>query len=174
MDDPDLMFDFLSGTHSMTTLPQNHITSSTAVASTVQQSSSLFDDLMHSNVFADFSSSNVERHNQEEYSEEGGDFSATESHTPGLSLNNVHTDADSFQAETDVSKETQQTDVKSELVNQATAADSDAYEQWPAIDIIIQNVVSSFSTRCHLNLKTLANKSRNVIYKRQQSVSNLL
>ena len=48
---------------------------------------------------------------------------------------------------------------------------SDPVVEEPAIDIIISNVVCSFSTRCHLNLKNIAMHGSNVIYKRENSVS---
>ena len=38
------------------------------------------------------------------------------------------------------------------------------------VDIVINNVVSSFNTRCHLNLRRLATEGMNVIYKREQGV----
>ena len=41
----------------------------------------------------------------------------------------------------------------------------------PTIDIVISNVVCSFSTRCHLNLKEIAMNGSNVIYKRENGVS---
>ena len=40
----------------------------------------------------------------------------------------------------------------------------------PCIDIIINNVVCTFSTRCHLNLRTVAMEGVNVEYKREQGV----
>lgn len=40
----------------------------------------------------------------------------------------------------------------------------------PVIDIIISNVVCSFNTKCHLNLKRVATEGMNVIYKREQGV----
>lgn len=40
----------------------------------------------------------------------------------------------------------------------------------PVIDIVINNVVSSFNTRCHLNLKRIAMEGVNVEYKRQNGV----
>ena len=42
------------------------------------------------------------------------------------------------------------------------------------VGIIINNVVCSFSVRCHLNLKKIAMEGVNVIYKRQNGVSLLL
>ena len=48
-----------------------------------------------------------------------------------------------------------------------------ADEEEPEVDIVINNVVSSFNTRCHLNLKRVATEGMNVIYKRDQGVSIL-
>jgi len=44
-------------------------------------------------------------------------------------------------------------------------------EEEPEVDIVINNVVCSFNTRCHLNLRRLAMEGMNVIYKRDQGVS---
>ena len=44
----------------------------------------------------------------------------------------------------------------------------------PEIDIIINNVVCTFHTRCHLNLKTIAMNGMNVIYRRENGVSWIL
>lgn len=38
------------------------------------------------------------------------------------------------------------------------------------LDIIISNVVATFRTRCHLNLRTIALEGNNVIYKPEQGV----
>lgn len=43
-----------------------------------------------------------------------------------------------------------------------------------ALDIIITNVVATFRTRCHLNLRTIALEGTNVIYKPEVGVSVLL
>lgn len=40
------------------------------------------------------------------------------------------------------------------------------------LDIIISNVVATFSTRCCLNLHTIASEGNNVIYKPKQGVRN--
>lgn len=40
----------------------------------------------------------------------------------------------------------------------------------PEIDIKISNVVSNFACRCHLNLKNIAMKGSNVVYKRETGV----
>lgn len=40
----------------------------------------------------------------------------------------------------------------------------------PVIDIVINNVVSSFSTRCHLNLKKVALECANVVYRRENGM----
>ena len=52
-------------------------------------------------------------------------------------------------------------------------AEPAADEEEPEVDIVINNVVSSFNTRCHLNLKRVATEGMNVIYKRDQGVSIL-
>lgn len=39
-----------------------------------------------------------------------------------------------------------------------------------ALDIIITNVVATFRTRCHLNLRTIALEGANVIYKPEAGV----
>ena len=39
-----------------------------------------------------------------------------------------------------------------------------------ALDIIITNVVATFRTRCHLNLRTIALEGTNVIYKPEVGV----
>lgn len=46
-------------------------------------------------------------------------------------------------------------------------------EEGPCIDIIINNVVCTFSTRCHLNLRTVAMEGVNVEYKREQGMCNM-
>ena len=42
-----------------------------------------------------------------------------------------------------------------------------------SVDITISNVVTNFSVRCHLNLRTIATNGSNVVYRRDQSVSPL-
>lgn len=44
-------------------------------------------------------------------------------------------------------------------------------EQEPEIDIVINNVVCSFSVRCHLNLRQIALNGVNVEYRREHGVS---
>ena len=46
-----------------------------------------------------------------------------------------------------------------------------AEEEAPCIDIIINNVVCSFSTRCYLNLKKIATEGVHVEYRRENGVS---
>ena len=43
----------------------------------------------------------------------------------------------------------------------------------PTLDIVINNVVCCFTTRCHLNLKRIAQEGVNVIYRRDCGVSVL-
>ena len=54
-----------------------------------------------------------------------------------------------------------------------TAGDgtAEATDEDDAIDIVISNVVCCFSTRCHLNLKRIAQEGMNVIYRRECGVS---
>ena len=40
----------------------------------------------------------------------------------------------------------------------------------PSIDIMINNVVCTFNTRCHLNLKKVAMEGANVIFRRENGV----
>jgi len=47
---------------------------------------------------------------------------------------------------------------------------SDVAADEPVIDIVISNVVSTFNSKCHLNLKRLATEGMNVVYKRDQGV----
>ena len=53
------------------------------------------------------------------------------------------------------------------LAAEAGGSDEDA----PCIDIIINNVVCSFSTRCYLNLKKIATEGIHVEYRRENGVS---
>lgn len=46
-------------------------------------------------------------------------------------------------------------------------------EEDPIIDIIINNVVCSFSTRCHLNLKKIAMEGLHVEYRRENGMLNM-
>lgn len=46
-------------------------------------------------------------------------------------------------------------------------------EPTPEIDIVINNVVCSFSVRCHLNLRQIALHGTNVEYRRENGVSQL-
>lgn len=46
-------------------------------------------------------------------------------------------------------------------------------EDDPEIDIVINNVVCSFSVRCHLNLREIALNGSNVVYKRENGVKLL-
>jgi len=44
------------------------------------------------------------------------------------------------------------------------------YEEPPELDIVINNVVCSFSVRCHLNLREIALNGSNVEYRRENGV----
>ena len=43
-------------------------------------------------------------------------------------------------------------------------------ESQPEVDIVINNVVCSFSVRCHLNLKEIALSGSNVEYRRENGM----
>ena len=43
-------------------------------------------------------------------------------------------------------------------------------ESQPEVDIVINNVVCSFSVRCHLNLKEIAMNGSNVEYRRENGM----
>lgn len=49
---------------------------------------------------------------------------------------------------------------------------AEAEAEEPEVDITISNVVTNFSVRCHLNLRQIATNGSNVVYKREQQVSN--
>lgn len=54
-----------------------------------------------------------------------------------------------------------------EVVPQTEVPDSEAE---PEIDIVINNVVCSFSVRCHLNLRQIALKGMNVEYRKENGM----
>ncbi|KAI1288450.1 TATA box-binding protein-like 1 [Halotydeus destructor] len=66
------------------------------------------------------------------------------------------------------------------LIKEESLADKDdrlngpaAEDESPEVDIHITNVVCNFSTRCHLNLRHIANTGSNVIYKREQAMVSM-
>lgn len=61
-------------------------------------------------------------------------------------------------------------------VHDETSVDANGFpaeEEPPTIDIIINNVVCSFNTRCHLNLRNIAMEGSHVEFKREQSMCNM-
>jgi hypothetical protein len=66
--------------------------------------------------------------------------------------------------------------IKSEPIDrlQHDAEIEDEADDTPEVDIHISNVVCNFSTRCHLNLRTIATNGLNVEYRREQGVSRSL
>ena len=60
----------------------------------------------------------------------------------------------------------------SDAPSQASEAPSQATESSPQaeVDIVINNVVCSFSVRCHLNLRDIALRGVNVEYRRENGV----
>ncbi|CAG5119067.1 unnamed protein product [Candidula unifasciata] len=59
----------------------------------------------------------------------------------------------------------------SAVVHNGSAADDD--DDAPVIDIMINNVVSTFNTRCYLNLKKIAMEGVHVEYKRENGMLNM-
>ena len=49
-------------------------------------------------------------------------------------------------------------------------AEETSKEESPEVDIVINNVVCSFSVRCHLNLKEIALNGSNVEYRRENGM----
>jgi transcription initiation factor TFIID TATA-box-binding protein len=49
-------------------------------------------------------------------------------------------------------------------------AKEEVKEESPEVDIVINNVVCSFSVRCHLNLKEIALNGSNVEYRRENGM----
>ncbi|XP_035828154.1 TATA-box-binding protein [Aplysia californica] len=60
----------------------------------------------------------------------------------------------------------------SDTCGQDASGDAHA-EESPEIDIIINNVVCTFGTRCHLNLKRIAMEGAHVEYKRENGMLNM-
>lgn len=54
--------------------------------------------------------------------------------------------------------------------NSSTAGEISSEAEPPEIDIVINNVVCSFSVRCHLNLRQIALNGANVEYRRENGV----
>ncbi|CAG2103246.1 unnamed protein product [Medioppia subpectinata] len=66
------------------------------------------------------------------------------------------------------------TDIKQEVVSEQNGDNNcqneSIEEPEPEVDITINNVVASFSVKCHLNLRQIACKGSNVEYRREQSM----
>ena len=61
--------------------------------------------------------------------------------------------------------------VKEEFSNGGEeAADQETREPSEEVDIVINNVVGSFSVKCHLNLRDIALRGLNVEYRRENGV----
>ncbi|KAL3202574.1 hypothetical protein MRX96_042395 [Rhipicephalus microplus] len=58
----------------------------------------------------------------------------------------------------------------SEVMEQPAAAGGTEADASPVIDIVINNVVCSFSVRCHLNLRQIALTASNVEYRRENGM----
>lgn len=60
-----------------------------------------------------------------------------------------------------------------EPVEEESVGQQEEQEETPEIDINLSNVVCNFRTRCHLNLRTIANRGSNVEFKKANNVSIL-
>ncbi len=58
------------------------------------------------------------------------------------------------------------------IKTQLAGAGVDGKEQHPELSIYVNNVVCSYSTRCHLNLRRIAMEGMHVEYKKENGVSN--
>ncbi|XP_040175957.1 TATA box-binding protein-like 2 [Anopheles arabiensis] len=72
---------------------------------------------------------------------------------------NTPTESDPTGADTELSLETKE-----------TSPDNEPQEEQPEIDIVINNVVCSFSVRCHLNLHDIARHGHNVEFRREHGM----
>ena len=71
---------------------------------------------------------------------------------------------------------TQTSNIGSELLGDETSIappDDTPQEESPQVNVAINNVVCTFSTRCHLNLKEIALNGRNVELKKAQGMLNM-
>uniref|UniRef100_A0A182PQC2 TATA box-binding protein-like 1 n=1 Tax=Anopheles epiroticus TaxID=199890 RepID=A0A182PQC2_9DIPT len=57
-----------------------------------------------------------------------------------------------------------------ELETKESITDNEPQEEQPEIDIVINNVVCSFSVRCHLNLHEIARQGNNVEFRRENGM----
>lgn len=64
-------------------------------------------------------------------------------------------------------------DLGQHSLNEGIVEAENTGEESPVIDIIINNVVCTFSTRCYLNLRAIALKGTNVEYKRENGMLNM-
>jgi TATA-box binding protein (TBP) (component of TFIID and TFIIIB) len=56
------------------------------------------------------------------------------------------------------------------ITNSTNTGETPSEPEPPEIDIVINNVVCSFSVRCHLNLRQIALNGANVEYRRENGV----
>ncbi len=64
-------------------------------------------------------------------------------------------------------------DGSSKAEGKLVPAAGEEQEPEPEVDIVINNVVCSFSVRCHLNLRDIATRGINVEYRRENGVSSI-
>jgi len=90
------------------------------------------------------------------------------SHNPhhGLASNGVHMVTNGGPSSSQSVPPSQPVPLKQEIVEK----DEVKEESQPEVDIVINNVVCSFSVRCHLNLKEIALNGSNVEYRRENGM----
>ena len=64
----------------------------------------------------------------------------------------------------------QEVDDTNDITDADTAKEEVKEESQPEVDIVINNVVCSFSVRCHLNLKEIALNGSNVEYRKENGM----
>lgn len=92
----------------------------------------------------------------------------------GSSIPSEKTSDPSDQADTSLSNHSNQYDpVKEEEIKVESESIESEVQESPQVNVAINNVVCTFSTRCHLNLKVLALNGDNVELKKAQGMLNM-
>lgn len=84
--------------------------------------------------------------------------------------NKTNNDVQKDGAIEDEANETTENEQIPESSSDVVLASSEPVEEDPEIDIVINNVVCSFSVRCHLNLRTIALNGYNVEFRRENGM----
>ena len=111
-------------------------------------------------------SSSVPLTSQSQHPASQSDTTTTSAHTLVALSQGTASLASHSNTDTTDSKASSQAGTVASCSSAVPAAGTEA----PVIDIIINNVVCSFSTRCHLNLKRVAREGLHVIFKQENGV----